>query len=152
MAVSLALMALQPRPCLLGYSQLCRQLDAVSFVWPDVGRRKTQGNALKIDTIEVVLCHQVRHGLDKGSAVLSRANACGKIPGACPTANGHQGFHILNVMLAANLLGQYADNIRRTFFFAAATNSGTDSGEDLLTSTLPFAVVSLNGKGVSKTG
>lgn len=69
-------------------------------------------NALKVNTIEVVLRHQVRHGLDKGGAILSRTNTCGKIPGACPTAYGHKGFHILNVKLAAKRLRQQADKNR----------------------------------------
>lgn len=97
MAVSLSLMALQPRPCLLGYSQLLQKLDT-GF---QRCRTSFQGNILKIETIEIVLLDQVRDGLDKGSAVLSRANACGEIARACPAANGDESFHILKIMLAA---------------------------------------------------
>lgn len=60
-----------------------------------------QGNLLKIETIQVVLLYQVGDGLDKGGAVLSRANACGEIARACPAANGYEGFHILIMILAA---------------------------------------------------
>lgn len=95
MAVSSSLMALQPRPCLLGYSQLLavQKLYFLSLT-------NIEGNVLKVKTIEIVLLYQVRDSLDKGSPVLSRANACGEIPRACPAANGDESFHILNTMLA----------------------------------------------------
>lgn len=45
------------------------------------------GDALEVNTIQVVLLDHVRDCLHECSPVGGRTNACGKMAGACPAAH-----------------------------------------------------------------
>ena len=52
-------------------------------------------DVLKVQAIQIVLLHKVRHGLNESSAVICSSDSSGEILGSGPTTDGKYGFRVL---------------------------------------------------------
>ena len=90
MALSFGDIVLQPIPCLVGYSQLQQRIKSNFETL-----KQTQLNVLEVNPVQAVLDNEFREHMSEIFPVRAGGEELRKVPGARPTSEGDDGFHIL---------------------------------------------------------
>jgi hypothetical protein len=90
LALSASLIALQPMPWLLGYSQLIENMGIGRWI-------KWKMDVLKVDTVEIVLGYETQDALHKSGAVLSTSNICRVVNRSTPATDGYKRMNVVLV-------------------------------------------------------